>query len=306
MNGSKITIIGSGYVGAAIGYALTYIENIDKIILIDLQLQASEGEALDINHGISEISTIEVEVGTYEDCKDSDIIIITAGKNRKPGQARKDLLEENREIIDEIMGHLKEVYQNSFVILVSNPVDLLTEFVAKQKLIPENRLCGTGCMLDTSRWISEIAKYLGIKNNQITAYAVGEHGTDQHVLWSLVTVDGMRIEDYCRKQQIIWNDTIKNQLHEIVTNMGAEIIKKKGKTQYGIATVVAYLVKILLNEENKLVSVGTTLGSSDMTVCSRLVYMGKKQIWLAEDVLLLKEEEHYLKKCNTERKKRKL
>ena len=147
MNGSKITIIGSGYVGAAIGYALTYIENIDKIILIDLQLQASEGEALDINHGISEISTTEVEVGTYEDCKDSDIIIITAGKNRKPGQARKDLLEENREIIDEIMGHLKEVYQNSFVILVSNPVDLLTEFVAKQKLIPENQLCGTGCQV---------------------------------------------------------------------------------------------------------------------------------------------------------------
>lgn len=298
MKGSKITIIGSGYVGAAIGYALTYMESIDEVILIDIQLQASEGEALDINHGISAISTTNVRVGTYEDCKNSDIIIITAGKNRKPGQTRNDLLVSNRKIISEIMEHLKEVYQNSFVILVSNPVDLLTEFIAKQRLIPENQLCGTGCMLDTSRWISEIANYLHIKNSRITAYAVGEHGIEQYILWSLVKVDGITIEDYCKKEQIIWNDIIKNQLHKVVTNMGEEIIRKKEKTQYGIATVVAYLVNSILNEEDRLVSVGTTLGSSNMTVCSRLVYMGRKQIRLADDIILSKEEQGYLKKWN--------
>lgn len=299
MKGSKITIIGSGYVGAAIGYALTYMENIDEIVLIDIRLQASEGEALDINHGISAISTTTVRVGSYEDCRNSDIIIITAGKNRKLGQTRNDLLLSNQEIISDIMEHLKGVYQNSFVILVSNPVDLLTEFIAKQKWIPENQLCGTGCMLDTSRWISEIAKYLGIKNSQITAYAVGEHGIEQYILWSLVKVDGITIEDYCKKEQIVWNDRIKAQLHKIVTDMGEEIIRKKEKTQYGIATVVTYLVNSILSREDRLVSVGTTLGSPNRIVCSRLVYMGKKQIRLADNIVLSEEEQDYLKKWDT-------
>lgn len=279
MRNGKIVIIGSGFVGAAIGYALTYIKSVSEIVFIDKRIEAVQGETMDIAHGISSMSTAIVREGDYSDCVDSDIIIITAGMNRKVGQTRMDLLEQNKRIMDDIMDELKNVYKDSFVIIVSNPVDALTEDVINKGIIPEEKICGTGCMLDTSRWISEIANYLKISTSRITAYSVGKHGTEPQMLWEMAKVDDEPIEEYCKKNEIPWDEEVKGQLQKRVTEMGAEIIQRKGKTQYGIATVVAYLVECLLKDEETLVTVGTTLGVSDNCVSSRLVYMGNKKIW---------------------------
>ena len=177
MEKGKIAIIGSGYVGAAIAYALTYIENVRQVVLVDICKNASEGEALDISHGIGELSTVEVIAGDYDECRDCEVIVITAGKNRRPEQKRMELLEGNKEIYKDVLDKLQNVYQESFVIVVSNPVDALTSYVAMRGFVPPHKLCGTGCMLDSSRWVREISNYLKIENSRVTAYAVGEHGS---------------------------------------------------------------------------------------------------------------------------------
>ena len=278
MKNGKVVIIGSGFVGAAIGYALTYIKSVSEIVFIDKRIEAVQGETMDISHGISSISTAVVREGNYADCTDSDVIIITAGMNRKVGQTRMDLLEHNKKIMDDIMDELKNVYKDSFVIIVSNPVDALTEEVIRKRIIPEEKICGTGCMLDTSRWISEIAKYLKVNTSRITAYSIGKHGTEPRMLWEMAKVDEEPIEEYCKKNEIFWNEDVKVRLQKKVTEMGAEIIRRKGKTQYGIATVVGYLVDCLLKDNKTLVSVGTILGTNDKSVSSRLVYMGNRRI----------------------------
>lgn len=270
----KVTIIGSGAVGASIGYALTFVKEVSDIVFIDVNNDLAVGEALDISPGISDSSTI-VRGGSYIDCETSDIIIISAGRNRKPGQTRDDLLEVNRKIMDGIAEKLVPVYKNSFIIVVSNPVDYLTGYLARKGFMSKYKICGTGCMLDASRWIFSLSKYLRVKNKDLNLFVIGKHGDGQQILWDMVNVGGMRLEEFCAMKDIAWNVTVKNDLSMIVTNMGGDIIAKKGKTQYGIASVVVYMVKLLADTDKKVVSVSNVLENSDITkTCSSLVLMG--------------------------------
>ncbi|MCD7929014.1 MAG: hypothetical protein LUF86_02500 [Clostridiales bacterium] len=200
----KVTIIGSGGVGSAIGYALNFIPSVNMIVFVDLNIRAADGEALDIGHGIGALSTASVRAGDYEDCRNSDVIIITAGFGRQVGETRDDLRERNQKVMDSVLSKLRPFYTDSFVIVVSNPVDYLTGYVSRQGFIPAEKLCGTGCMLDTSRWISELCRYLNVKCSRVHAYSVGKHGSGQRLLWPLVTVDGKPIDDFCREQGITW------------------------------------------------------------------------------------------------------
>ena len=219
-----------------------------------------------------------VRAGSYIDCMDSSVVVIAAGINRKPGQTRDDLLEVNSGIVGDILSKLKPFYHGAFVIVVTNPVDALTEFVKNADFIPNNKLCGTGCMLDSARWVTELAKYLNIKNSRIQAYAVGKHGSGQHLLWEYTRIDGIPVDEFCMKNSIEWNERVQEKLQDIITNMGTDIISKKGRTQYGIASVVSYLVNALLQEKEILVSVGNVLDSSKSNVISTLVYIGSGKI----------------------------
>ncbi|MCD8009182.1 MAG: hypothetical protein LUF68_09705, partial [Clostridiales bacterium] len=270
--------------GAASGYALTFIPSVKMIVFVALNLRAADGEALDIGHGIGALSTASVRAGDYEDCRNSDVIIITAGFGRQVGETRDDLRERNQKVMDSVLSKLRPFYTDSFVIVISNPVDYLTGYVSRQGFIPAEKLCGTGCMLDTSRWISELSRYLNVKCSRVHAYSVGKHGSGQRLLWPLVTVDGKPIDDFCREQGVTWDDRIKAWLEEKVTEMGADIIAKKGRTQYGIATVAAYLVQLLLGEEMTLVSVTHTLRPfTGPEPLSDLAYLGDRHIALAEN-----------------------
>lgn len=287
---NKVTIIGSGCVGATIGYALSFYPQIDEIALVDVKKDLAEGEAMDIFSGSCCMGNGKVKAGSYEDCSNSDILILTAGINRKPGQTRDDLLGTNEGIMESVLENIKPKYNNSFVIIVTNPVDALTKHVANCGFIPEDKLCGTGCMLDTARWIAELSNYLKIPSRQITAFAVGKHGSEQKLLWSMTRVDNIPIIEYCEKNNILLDVTIKEKLREVVENQGAEIIQRKGKTQYGIASVCASLVIALLQNQERLVSVGTVLGNNENNkVVSKLVYIGNGKIRLAEEFVGIEE-----------------
>lgn len=273
---SKVVIVGSGFVGSSIAFATVIRNVVDEVILIDCNKELAYGEVMDISHGIGNFSTTEIRIGDYEDCRDCDIIVVTAGTNRKVGQTRDDLFENNKKIMDSVMNSIKPYYNNSFVLIVSNPVDHLTEYVAEKGFISMNKLCSSGCWLDTSRWISELSNYLKVSIDRIEAYSLGKHGSSQYLLWEKAFVDGIHIDEFCKKNDITWNEDVKQELYRKVTVMGEEIIARKGKTQFGIATSVSHLIECLKNPEYTVVSVGNMFDSEECL--SSLVKMGNYEI----------------------------
>lgn len=256
---SKVAIIGVGFVGASIAYALT-IRNLSReIVLIDEQKDKAEGEALDIQHGIPFIGESNVYTGTWSDCAGCRLIIICAGRGRKPGESRRDLSENNLRIVRDIVSNIKPYYSGCPIMMVSNPNDILTFEVDKLLGTDNGIVFGTGCILDSSRLVSLMAQRLSIDTDAIKGFVVGEHGEEQFPLWSRVSVAGIPIKEYCRNIGKDWTDNDKNQISNQVLSMGADIIARKGKTHYGIATCVCFLTDIIMNGRQNIASVTSPL-----------------------------------------------
>lgn len=233
----KVTVIGAGLVGSTSVYAMMLKEIADEIALVDLDDKRSNAEVLDIRHGFAEVSKTVVKKGTYADCKDSDIIVITAGVARKVGESRNDLLLKNSKIMESICNEIKSTGTNAIVVVVSNPVDVLANHVAKFLQMPKGRVFGTGCTLDTSRMVALLADKLNKPVSSIVAPVVGEHGDEQIVLWDEVRVDGKPAN---------FSEEEKKQYAEDVKRAGMTIIEGKGKTYYGIATTVCAIASAIL------------------------------------------------------------
>ena len=251
----KVSIIGMGYVGAGIAYALMVKDIAREIVFIDKRPEAINAEMLDIRHGMLNMGSAKIINGTYEDIKDSDLIIITAGRNRRPGESRLDLIDDNIKITDEVIKELEKYYNQGVILVVSNPVDIITYHITKKLQLPKGRVLGTGCILDTSRLINVISDYVGLGAEFIDAIVIGEHGANQIPLWSRVEVADMPIINYCKEMDIEFNDEIKQRMTDKVRNMGAEIIAGKGKTYYGISTCVCHIADAILNKRSIAVSV---------------------------------------------------
>ncbi|MBE6452858.1 MAG: L-lactate dehydrogenase [Alphaproteobacteria bacterium] len=233
----KITVIGAGLVGATSVYSLMLREIADEIALVDVDDKRANAEVWDIRHGFPELSKTIVKKGTYADCQDSDVIVITAGVARKVGESRNDLLLKNSKIMESICTEIKNTGTNAIVIVVSNPVDVLANHVAKFLQMPKGRVFGTGCTLDTSRMVALLADKLNKPTSAIIAPVVGEHGDEQIVLWDEVTVDGKHVD---------FSPAEKQEFAEAVKKAGMTIIEGKGKTYYGIATTVCALATAVL------------------------------------------------------------
>ena len=246
----KVAIIGMGYVGAGIAYALMIKDIAREIVFIDTREEAVNAEMLDIRHGMHNMGSAKIINGTYSDIKDCDLIIITAGRNRRPGESRLDLIGDNIKITDSVLSELKKYYNQGVILVVSNPVDIITYYITKQLKLPKGRVLGTGCLLDCSRLTNVISDYVGLGAEFVSATVIGEHGANQIPLWSRVEVAGMPIENFCAEMGLEFNDEIKNNMAEKVKNMGAEIISGKGKTYYGISTCVCYLADAILNKRS--------------------------------------------------------
>lgn len=244
----KVAIIGAGFVGATIAYALTIRQLAREIYLIDIDEDKADGEAMDIQHGIPDMGGSAVRRGTYHDTADCDLIIITAGQNRQPGQTRLDLIQANTKILKTVVDQLKPHYTSGVIMIVSNPVDVLTYKVAEWMDLPDGKVFGTGCILDSSRLTRLIADYTGLKTQVVKATVVGEHGDAQIPIWSRTSIAGVPIEEYCEDVGLTWTQEIRDELEQKVRTMGGRIIKDKGKTQFGIATCVCYLADAVLNQ----------------------------------------------------------
>lgn len=257
--GRKVVIIGAGFVGSSIAYALVIKNLAREIILIDVNISKAEGEAIDIQHGIPYMGSSSVRVGDYSDCRSADLIIITAGRNRKPDESRLDMISDNIKIMKMVIGQVKSNYIKGTIMVVSNPVDVLTYACERWMNLPNGRVFGTGCILDTSRLVREIANYTRLNIEAVKCDIVGEHGDSQFPVWSRLAIAGVPMAEYCENVGLAWEEEQKNIIYQRVKNMGASIISAKGRTHYGIATCVCSLADAVLNQRLTIAPVSSTL-----------------------------------------------
>ncbi len=259
LHNRKVAIIGTGNVGASIAYALTIRNLVREIVLIDKDERRAIGEALDIQHGIPYMGVSAVYCGSYKDCSNCDLIIITAGRNRKVGETRLDLAKENITILKDVVSSIRPHYNRGVMLMVANPVDVLTYKCDELMELPDGRVFGTGNILDTSRLVRLVADYTGLNTEMIKANIVGEHGDGQIPIWSMLSIAGVPIKEYCVNVGLEWNAQIRIGMEEKVRELGAEIIAGKGKTHYGIATCVCYIADAILNQRLTIAPVTSVL-----------------------------------------------
>lgn len=259
LHNRKVAIVGTGSVGASIAYALTIRNLAREIVLINRTESRAIGEALDIQHGIPYMGVSSVRAGYYKDCENCDLIIITTGRIRKVGETRLDLAKENISIIEDIVAKIKPYYNRGVILMVANPVDILTYKCDELMGLPDGRVFGTGNILDTSRLIRFVADYTGLNTEMIRANIVGEHGDGQIPIWSMLSIAGVPIKEYCANVGLEWNSQIRIGMEERVRGIGAEIISGKGKTHYGIATCVCYIADAILNQRLTIAPVTSVL-----------------------------------------------
>ena len=274
---SKISVIGAGSVGATIANDLMIQGVASEIVLIDINKKKAIGEALDIYQGAPFHSPAIVRPGEYEDAENSDIVIITCGVARKPGMTRLDLAQINVNILKDVTANVVKYAPNAVYVIVSNPVDVLTYVFTKISGIPENRVIGSGTILDTSRLQSELAKRFHISPKNVHAHVYGEHGDSSFVPWSLATISNNRIANYKKnapKNQTITFDGDYEGIEEHVRTSGAVVIKAKGVTNYAVAMSVCHIVRCIFNGSGTALTVSSMMkgeyGISDVclsTLC---------------------------------------
>jgi len=267
----KIAIIGAGKVGSTFAFALMMSGLAREIVLIDKNESLAIGECMDLNHGLSFVHPTKIYAAGYEGCKDANIVVITAGANQKPDQTRTDLVQKNVAIFKEIIPAIKEYLSNSILLVVTNPVDILTYVSLKLSGLPSNRVIGSGTVLDTARLKYMISDYAKVDSNNIHAYIIGEHGDTELPVWSNATIGGMAVETYCSVYDQLGN--AKSDLKEIfekVKNSAYEIIKLKGATNYSIALALVKITRSILRDENSILPVSTLItdyyGISDVCI----------------------------------------
>ena len=258
----KITVIGAGNVGATIAYTLSQGNAASDIVLIDINQDKLEGEVMDIVQGTSFREPISVIAGTYEDARDSKIVIITSGVGRKPGQTRLDLAQTNVNILKQIAPQIAAVAPDALYVIVSNPVDVMTYAFCKFSGIPENQIIGSGTILDTARLRCDLSQHFQVAQKNIHAYVYGEHGDTSFVPWSLTSISGCSLsqfEDLMLKKGLIDHRVDPEKTLKYVQKSGGEIIAKKGATFYAVSASVNKILGALDAAYDSVATVSTMM-----------------------------------------------
>lgn len=252
MDNNKIMIVGTGNVGASIAFALINQRTaVNEIILTDIIAKDAEGEAMDLRDALSVApSYVKISNGTYKDAKDCDVVVITAGAAQKPGETRMDLLKKNVNILKGMIEQIMESGFNGIILMVTNPMDVMSYFAMKFSGLPAEKVIGSGTVLDSARLKTRIAGYLNVNPKSVHAYQIGEHGDSEFTLWSTADMGGQKITE------MLPEETCK-QISEFVKNEAYDIIDKKGATFYGIATCVAQILNCILNDEMRVLPVSS-------------------------------------------------
>lgn len=276
---SKIAIIGAGAVGATTAYTATLKNLAAEILLIDVNETKEAGEVMDIADGLSLVETGCVKGADFKDARDADIIVITAGAPQKPGETRLDLIKKNVEIQKSIFKQIGKLRPTAIIIMVANPVDVLTVVAQKLSGLPRNQVFGSGTTLDTMRFKATLAKKLGVSPQSVHGYVLGEHGDSEFVAWSSVTVGGVP----ANKLKITTKD--KREIEKKVKKEAYEIINRKGATFYGIALVLSDIIEAILFNQQKIMPVSSMLlecqGVSDVCLGMPAVLgrSGVEKVW---------------------------
>lgn len=255
--GKKITILGAGNVGATCAYTFAVAGTCSDIVLIDINKEKAKGEAMDIRQGVSFGHNVEIFDGTYDDAVGSDVIVVTLGLARKPGQTRLDLAQANVNIIKDVMPKVVKAAPDAIYVVVSNPVDVITYAILQCTDLKPSQVMGSGTALDTSRLRSSIADHLNLSPNSVHAYVFGEHGDTSMIPWSITNIAGTAMEEYCKEQNHIEID--EDEIIEEVRKAGAEVIKRKGATFYAIALTVNKICDDILRDANNIRTVSTMI-----------------------------------------------
>lgn len=253
----KISIVGAGFVGSATAFALMNHNLATDIVIVDINKDKAEGEAMDLSHGKVFVSPVNVISGDYPDTKDSDIVIITAGLAQKQGETRIDLVNRNIEIYKQMIPQIVAYNPEAILLVVSNPVDILSYITYKLSGFPENRVFGSGTVLDTARFQSILSNKFSIDARDIHANIIGEHGDSEIATWSLTTIGGLTVEQYCEEMGIDFNETMKQSITEEVKHAAYEIINRKGYTNYAVALAITRIVKAILRDEKSILTVSS-------------------------------------------------
>ncbi|MBR3563499.1 MAG: L-lactate dehydrogenase [Clostridia bacterium] len=259
---SKVTIIGAGTVGSTIAYTLMLEGVSSEVLLIDILKDKAAGEAMDISQGVLFMNSANISSGDYDDAKGSDIVIITSGRGRKPGETRLDLAQTNVNIMKDIMGKIVPVCPDAVYVIVSNPVDILTYQFSKYSGLPESQVIGSGTILDTARLRSGIANHYKLNQQNIHAQVFGEHGDTSFVPWSIATIINIPIEDFedgLSNKSIQYGKLDKEEIEHYMRTSGSNIISKKGVTNYAIAASVAHICKSIFSEVDRVMTISTML-----------------------------------------------
>ena len=258
MKKGKVVLVGTGFVGMSMAYSMLNRGGINELVLIDIDKDKTIGEEMDLSHGLPFApQKMVIKAGDYDECKDAQVVVITAGIAQKPGQTRLELAETNTKIMKSITKSIMASGFNGVMIVASNPVDLMTYVVSKVSGLPKNQVFGSGTVLDTARLRYLMSDYLKVSSKNIHAYIMGEHGDSSFVPWEHAYVGCKKIKDVMKDN----NHPMENleKIHKDVINAAYEIINKKKATYYGIGMSLNRLVKAVLDDENSILTVSTYL-----------------------------------------------
>jgi len=254
----KVSIIGAGNVGMRYAYALMMSGLARKIVIVDVDKKRVEGEVMDLSHGAPYISPVEVASGDYSDIKDSDMVVITAGKKQSPCQTRLDLAKDNIQIYKKIIPEVIKYAQESIIMIVANPVDVLSYAAYKISGKSASKVIGSGTVLDTARFRFLLANHCNIDSRNVHGYILGEHGDTEFPVWSSAMIGGILFKDYCHICKQKANCNHQEELEDIfleVRDSAYKIIERKGETSYGIGLALVRITQAIINDENAILSV---------------------------------------------------
>jgi L-lactate dehydrogenase len=255
----KVTIIGAGFVGSTAAYTLMMSGLISELVLIDINRDKAEGEVMDLNHGMQFVMPVRIQTGDYSSCAGSDIIMIAAGANQKPGETRIDLVHKNTAIFKSIIAEIKKYSDDCILLVVTNPVDILTYVTWKLSGFPAGRVIGSGTVLDTARFRFLLGQHAGIDPRNVHAYIIGEHGDTEVAAWSLTSVAGMSMDEYCDSCNQCEGHLSKYEIYDDVRNAAYKIIERKGATYFAVALAVKRIVEAIVRDENSILTVSSLL-----------------------------------------------
>ena len=257
LNERKVAVVGCGFVGSASAFALMESGLFSEMVLIDVNKDKAVGEALDISHGLPFAKPMSIYAGDYKDAGDAAVVVVTAGAGQKPGETRLDLVKKNVGIFKSIIPEITKYNKDGILLIVANPVDILTSVASKLSGFPENRVFGSGTVLDTARFKYLLGEHLDVDSRSVHAFIIGEHGDSEIAAWSSANVSGIPIHDFCEMRGHFEHEKSMKRIADDVKNSAYGIIEKKGATYYGIAMSVRRICEAIIRDEKSVLPISS-------------------------------------------------